>query len=220
MNYIFSPDFEPVVQKLHDKLTEALQTQRVLWLVSGGSNIAAAVEAMKSLPEALTKNLAITLTDERYGEVGHKDSNTTQLFETGFDPKQATYVPVLTAGASLEETRQRYEDFIRTALENADVVIGHFGIGADGHIAGILPNSPATTTEGLVAAYEAPNFTRVTLTFAALKQIDVAIAAAFGNEKHEALSKLQNETLELKEQPSQILKQLPEAYVFSDQFEA
>ena len=36
------------------------------------------------------------LTDERYGPVGHPDSNWSQLLQKGFDLPQAKLVPVLT----------------------------------------------------------------------------------------------------------------------------
>jgi len=51
----------------------------VLWLVPGGSNIPIAVEAMDMIRKEMSglslKYLTITLSDERYGSVGHKDSN-------------------------------------------------------------------------------------------------------------------------------------------------
>lgn len=218
MKFVKAGDWQPGTHALSQRLQRELKRrQRVLWLVCGGSNIPAAVEVMASLPEEESKNLAIFLTDERYGAFGHMDSNAKQLHDTGFQPKNAIFVPVLAPGFSLEETKERYATAARRAIEHADVVIAQFGIGADGHIAGILPHSEATTADGWVTAYDAGQYTRVTLTFEALKHITVAYAMVFGPAKRHALEQLRDENLSLAEEPSQILKSLPEAYVYNDQ---
>jgi 6-phosphogluconolactonase/glucosamine-6-phosphate isomerase/deaminase len=205
------------IQQLSQRLQSELQEgKRALWLICGGSNIQASVKIMDNLEDELTKKLAILLTDERYGAVGHPDSNARQLQEAGFQTKQALFIPVLT-GLPLEDTRVRYDQAMQRAIEHADIVIAQFGIGADGHIAGLLPHSVATTSTDWVAAYEAPPFTRITLTFKAMKHIHMAVAMAFGEDKQLALERLRDETLPLVEQPSQILKELPEAYVYNDQ---
>lgn len=217
MRFIQTTGWEEGTAALAERLAAELQQgKRVLWLVCGGSNIAASVKVMAALDEETTKNLAIFLTDERYGEVGHADSNAQQLQDAGFNPKQAVFVPVLT-GLSLPETQARYDQAIQRALEHADIVIAQFGIGADGHLAGILPHSVAIAATGWVIGYEAPPYTRVTLTFKALKHIHVAVAMAFGEDKRPALQRLRDETLPLADQPSQILKELPEADIYNDQ---
>jgi 6-phosphogluconolactonase len=172
---------------------------------------------MASLPTELTKKLVIFLTDERYGEVGHVHSNARQLHEAGFQPQDAIFVPMLEPGFSMDETQERYAQALERAIDHADVVIAQFGIGPDGHIAGILPHSTAATASGWIAGYEAPHYTRVTLTFDALRHINVAYAFVFGAEKAQALTQLRDEDLPLNDQPSQILKELPEAYVYNDQ---
>ncbi|HET6925107.1 MAG TPA: 6-phosphogluconolactonase [Candidatus Saccharimonadales bacterium] len=217
MKFIRTAGWEEGTKALGKRLVKELQSKQVLWLVCGGSNIAAAVQVMQSLPDELTEHLSIFLTDERFGEIGHRHSNAAQLLDAGFQTKQAVFVPVLQPGFSLSETQERYGQALASAVEHADIVIGQFGIGPDGHIAGILPHSPATTADGWMAAYEAPPYTRVTMTFPALRHIDVAFAMAFGDDKRGALSRLETEELPLDTQPSQILKELPEAYVYNDQ---
>lgn len=217
MHFVKTPNAEHGIKELSQRLgTEVKKNKHVLWLVPGGSNIAAAVEIMKSLPEEETKNLSIFLTDERYGEVGHIHSNAKQLMDNGFLQKQAIFVPVLAPGFSLEETKERYEVAAKQAFEHAEIIIAQFGIGADGHIAGILPHSEAVETDGWVAAYETHEHTRVTLTFEALRHISAAYAFVFGEGKRIALEQLRDEDLPLDDEPSQILKQLPEAYVYND----
>jgi 6-phosphogluconolactonase/glucosamine-6-phosphate isomerase/deaminase len=70
---------------------------------------------------------------------------------------------------------------------------------------------------GWVVGYETPHYTRMTMTFDALRRIDVAYYMAFGDDKHDALQRLRDEDLDLEEQPAQILKEVKEAYVYNDQ---
>jgi len=217
MKFIRTTDWEEGTQAPSQRLAAELKHKRVLWLVCGGSNIAAEVKIMELLDDALTQRLTVFMTDERFGEFGHNQSNAKQLLDAGFQPKQAVFVPILVAGWGLAETQERYGQALQNAMEHADVVIGQFGIGADGHIAGILPGSPATTATEWVVAYEAPPYTRVTLSFPALRRIDAAYVIAMGDDKRTALHKLETENLPLAEQPSQILKELSEAYIYNDQ---
>jgi 6-phosphogluconolactonase/glucosamine-6-phosphate isomerase/deaminase len=218
MRFVKTSNAERGVRELSKRLTTALkENKRVLWLVPGGSNIPLSVQIMQTLPEEDTKNLAIFLTDERYGEVGHIHSNEKQLMDSGFRQKQGIFIPVLAPGFSLQETQERYEQAAKRAFENAEVIIAQFGIGADGHIAGILPHSAAVEADNWVAAYETHEHTRVTLTFPALRQVSAAYAFVFGEEKKSALEQLRDEDLPLADEPSQILKKLPEAYVYNDQ---
>lgn len=220
MESYFSPDLQAGINHLTERLTKELEAdKRVLWLVPGGSNIKAVVKIMDALPEELTGKLEITLTDERFGPVGHLDSNLEQLYQAGFKSKSATVAPVLVEDLSLEETTERYARLTSASIEKADIVVALFGIGADGHIAGILPHSPATTAEGITAAYDSPPYQRITLSFAALGYIYLAYAFAFGEEKKPALTRLVTQNVPLEEQPSQILKKLPEAYLFTDQIQ-
>jgi 6-phosphogluconolactonase len=204
---------------LSDRLQAELEAgKNVLWLVPGGSNIPLSAEVMRQIPDELTHRLTIYLTDERYGEVDHPDSNTRQLREAGFDPKDARMVHVLAPGLGLEETAEQYALSIAAAFEVADIVIAQIGMGPDGHICGILPGSPAVTSDQLAVGYKTETFTRITLTPRALiEHVDAAYVYAFGEAKLPALENLLGKELPLDEQPAQLLKQLPEAYVYNDQ---
>lgn len=197
---------------------ELADGRRVLWLVSGGSNVLASVHIMDSIPPKLSENLSIMLVDERYGEPGHADSNWAQLLQAGFKGDKATLLPALEEGLSFKRTIERYNQLATRALDDNEVVIAQLGIGDDGHLAGILPGSPAAVeTDALVVGYKSDPYTRLTLTFAALRHITAAYAFAFGDNKRKALKILQRQSLPLGEQPAQILKQLPKAYLYSDQ---
>src|ERR1035438_6742188 len=121
---------------------------RVLWLVSGGSNATVARQVRRVLPANRLKNLKVALVDERYGKPGHGDSNFTKLRRVGFDFTNVNFKPVLTReNLSFELTVKNYEKHVRQLFEASDIIIGQFGIGADGHTAGILPHSPATVVD-------------------------------------------------------------------------
>ena len=160
--------------------------------------------------------LTISLTDERYGLVGHKDSNWKQLADAGFDFSRTNHIPVL-RDLPLDETVRLFGDSIGKALGENDLVIAQFGIGSDGHIAGILPDSLAIADTDIACSYEAAPFTRITLTPAAFAKVSVAYAFVFGASKREAIERLRDRVLPLEIEPAQLLKGFTEAFVYSDQ---
>jgi 6-phosphogluconolactonase/glucosamine-6-phosphate isomerase/deaminase len=218
MEFIKTTGWQRGIADLTKRLVQELKAgKKVLWLIGGGSNIAATVEVMNAIPAEASQTLTIFMTDERFGEVGHVHSNAKQLRDAGFQPKDAVFVPMLEPGFSFDETQERYAQALERAVEHADIVIAQSGIGPDGHIAGILPHSVAVKATGWVTGYEAPNYTRMTTTFDALRHIDVAYYMAFGGDKKPALTQLRDVELPLDDQPAQILKEITEVYVYNDQ---
>jgi 6-phosphogluconolactonase/glucosamine-6-phosphate isomerase/deaminase len=196
---------------------EAAHSQKVLWLIPGGSNIPIAVKVMKNLSESFRDNLTIALTDERYGDPGHADSNFKQLYERGFSAPIGKFTDIL-RGKNLKTTLQDAEKHYRQLFADNSVVIGFFGIGADGHIAGMLPGSlAAEESNNFITGYDAGSYIRITLTSIAFRKVNIAIVGAFGKEKLSALQQLRDENLTVKEQPSQILKAIPNVTIFNDQ---
>lgn len=211
---------EEAVASLAQVLTEKLRKdEHVLWLLSGGSNIPLAVQAMERIPETLSNRLTIMPADERYGPLEHVDSNVRQLYDAGFAPKYARFVPIL-IGKDFEETLHQFADTANRLFGTSSSIIAQLGMGADGHVAGILPNSPAASNEAdLVAGYAGPDYKRLTLTFSALKLVTTAYLFAFGDNKRLALKQLQQDDIPYERQPAQILKTIPSAYVYNDQLE-
>lgn len=211
---------ETAAKALFERLADLLNHQHnVLWLVPGGSNIRLSAAIMNNLPPELTGYLTIMLTDERYGPLNHPDSNMFQLAQAGFRPGKAKVIPTLNGDKNLADTTLLYATNFAKAATSADIIVGQFGIGADGHIAGMKPHSPAVTIDTLTAGYKWDDFTRITLTPAALARIDEAYAFVYGEEKHAALEVLQTQNLPLDDQPAQILKSIPKAYVYNDAIE-
>lgn len=221
MKFIRSKNPDEGAKLLAERISADLKAdKRVLWLIPGGSNIPISVKVMdmvrKDVAPDLLNNLTLTLTDERYGPVGHPDSNWQQLKLSGLDLGGVNSIPVLT-GLSLEDTVGRFSKDIESAFVTAHVIIGQFGIGPDGHIAGILPRSKAVTSEASVFSYDAPNFMRITMTPKILTQISCAFAFAFGETKIEPIFSLRFGDLSVSDEPAVILKHIKEAYLFSDQ---
>ena len=199
-----------ILKKLKEK-------KRVLFFVTGGSSISVGVLVAKILKKHPHKNLTIMLTDERYGRVGHKDSNWQQLLEKGFDLPEAKIIPVL-SGDSLAVTTKKFNTNLARGFKKSKEIqykIGLFGIGSDGHTAGILPGSGAVLSKKLAFGYDAPTFSRITITPKAIEKLDEAIVWAQGKEKWEVLKDLQKNNSILK-QPAQILKKVPVLTIFTD----
>lgn len=146
----------------------------------------------------------------------HKDSNWQKLIEGGFDTNCVITLPVL-RGLPVVETVKAFTTDIEKAFAEAYIVIGQFGIGADGHIAGILPSSKAVTYSVPVVGYESKPFTRVTISPLMLEKIDTAYVFVFGKDKKETIINLITKDLSIDKQPSQVLKKVPEVYLYSDQ---
>lgn len=220
MEFIKSEHGQDGVEAMAHKVAEGLHGGPVLWLICGGSNIPLTKAAMDIVraeisPEDLT-NLTLGLTDERYGEVGHKDSNWQQLIETGFDFSGIKTMPIL-FGKNLEDTVRGYGIKIDHALEANQFVVAQFGIGADGHVAGMLPHTPGIEAEESVFGYDSGTFVRVTITPPVFEKIKYAFAFVFGESKHEAVTKLWQKDLTIDQMPCQILKRIPECNFYSDQ---
>jgi 6-phosphogluconolactonase/glucosamine-6-phosphate isomerase/deaminase len=197
---------------------------RVLWLVSGGSNLIIEKDVMDMVRKHANGrlgSLAIMPMDERYGPPGHPDSNIQQLREVGFDPGCAMLVDILLHNTPFDQTISFYSELTATALANAKVVIGQFGMGTDGHVAGIKPGSPAAESdESTVAGYTWSDYKRMTLMPAALRQITFGYLLAYGADKKKMLERLQKKATSFKKLPALFLYELPDVYVYNDQLES
>lgn len=221
-----SHSIDPVVKYLFEILAEKLEDkQRVLWLLAGGSAIEVSVKVSKLLQGRPLENLTVTLTDERYGDVGHADSNWHQLELAGLQLPGANLVPVI-AGENLETTGQLFSSKLQTLLNNTDFRIGLFGIGPDGHTAGLLPGCSAIGSNELAASYEdngsdvpesgvKRGLSRVTITEAAIAKLDEAVVYAVGEAKWPQLKRL-TDTIDIASQPAQVLKRVPRLTIFTD----
>jgi 6-phosphogluconolactonase/glucosamine-6-phosphate isomerase/deaminase len=200
--------FKVIKKKLGDQ-------QKVLWMIPGGSSMDIVIETAKLLQKCPNLDLlTVTLTDERYGRVGHKDSNWQQLVDRRFQLPGAKLQPVL-EGLAIEATAKNYSDSVDHTLKNVDYAIALAGMGPDGHIFGIKPGGPAVDSQDEVVAYKWDDYARLTPTFNFIKRLDEVVVYAVGAEKHQQIDDLQKDLPPTK-QPAQFLKQLKKVTIFND----
>jgi 6-phosphogluconolactonase/glucosamine-6-phosphate isomerase/deaminase len=201
---------------LYQILSAELEHKKVLWIVSGGSNVPISVSVMKKLSDQLTKNLIIILADERYGPEGHPDSNFEQLIKAGFDQKQATFYKTLIGKQSISQTISRTGQYFKRAVNETDVVIAQLGIGEDGHIAGIMPMSPVIGLVSDVVYSDTTPHKRISLSLEALLNATIVYAFCYGGNKHQALKDLKENIKDIYHMPSKILQDISSVYVYND----
>jgi len=187
---------------------------RVLWFVTGGSSIKIESKIAEKIDKEHKGELVLTLTDERFGDENHPDSNWFQLEKSGFNISNVKIIPFIT-GKSFKDTTIEIREKIKEEFDKADYKIGMFGLGIDGHIAGILPRSEAITSDELICAYYTPQYDRITITFKIISKLDEAILCALGDVKWPMIEKLEKD-LTTEEQPAQILKSVSLLTIFSD----
>ncbi len=218
MNPTFIRDKDPIqaaAEYLGTTIRDRLRdSESVLWLVSGGSTIAVASKAAEYLHDIDAGTLTVMLVDERYGLVGHDDSNWQQLLVAGFDLPHAQLLPTL-IGQTLPETMTDYQTHLSDQFLLSSFKVGLFGMGADGHTGGIMPGSEAVSSTELVSDYDCTGYTRITMTPQAIQQLDEAVLVAIGKEKWPQLAHIKDD-LPMDEQPVQALKRAGLLHIYSD----
>ncbi|MCA9325840.1 6-phosphogluconolactonase [Candidatus Saccharibacteria bacterium] len=203
--------------ELHSKLSAALaEHDNVLWLVSGGSNVKPSKHVLDQTSSEDRQKLTIALVDERFGSVGHAESNFQKFQASDFTPEPATFIPVLHEGWDLATTTTAYNRVLEELIGKAGAVICQLGIGNDCHTAGILPHAPVINSRQVVDSYQGPEFPRITLTFTGLKRLEGAMVFAFGTDKLGALTQLRDTNTDQSTQPCQILKDLADVTIYND----
>ncbi len=241
MTFVCTDSTDPVCDALTQWIGDRLQNDTpVLFLVSGGSTAAIAVDTCKALqvrfdssPDTLKRLLTVSLIDERFGYQGHPDSNWRLLLENGLQSGYWLTMPLLEnstgSEVELDILTKRFDAFLTEAAVESEqgkiFIVGLLGIGTDGHTAGILPNSPAsalavTANNGwsrvpLATAYKTAFFSRITITPAFFQYIDFAVVYAAGSAKWPVLAELKKDK-PVADQPAQLLKLAKKTLIFSD----
>ncbi len=189
-----------------------------LLLVSGGSSVDVAYWASSSLDVNTTNSVTLAQVDERYGPVGHDDSNWKALLDKGLQPQMfRNAIELLQLGTTPSDVSVSYNRALSERLDNVGYRIAILGIGDDGHIAGMkpLPLSDFDKFIGgdLVVDYKAEDYTRITVTARTLLQMDLIVLYACGDNKKQALDKIYD-LQPLNEYPAQMLKQCKKVKVF------
>ena len=196
-------------------LAKLAENKRVLWFLSGGSGAKVVLEVARQLAGHDLHNLSVTLTDERYGAIGHPDENWQQLLDQGFSLPGATlYRPLINEDSIT--TTNRFGAWIAQHMADAHYSIGLFGIGSDGHTAGIKPHSSAVTANVWTDYFQGDDFERITITLLPISQLNEIVVQASGADKLPVLQSLFTQSLSVIEQPAQALKTAPRATLYTD----
>jgi len=215
MEYVHVTDTKPVTKYLAETISSHLADgEKVLWILSGGSGGKVCAEVSKRLTGDLS-GLITTLSDERYVPLGDPDENWQQLIDYGFSvPGATTYRPI--QGKDRASTAADLGQWLKTQYGQTDYKIGLFGMGTDGHTAGLKPGTTAVTATGWATDFSGDDFERITMTFDAIKQLDEVVIQAMGADKTEILDTFIHQGLPPEAQPAQVLKLVAKSTLFTD----
>lgn len=234
MKIVPNANTEAVVSALAARILARIgRNMPVLLLVSGGTCEDAAIGVLSAVAGSLAQErgklkmlFTFGLTDERFGETGHQDSIWRQLIDKGLDPSLCNMMPMLADSPDkkddLDEAVVRYNEFLSLAIrrraEGKLFIATLLGMGEDGHVAGILPESPASRVDGndspLVTGYRSALFPRVTVTPAFFRSIDYAAIWMANHSSLPSLDRL-SENLPIERHPAQLIKTVAEADIFA-----
>lgn len=236
MKTYINPNTEKVKHQARKKLSELLSDAKnekvsVLLLLSGGSSLGI---LDGNWTDVLGSHLTIAMLDERYA-TDPKINNFSQFMQTDLYKtcleKGVSIVDTRVYSEKLDEYTKNYDNAIKAWFEkNGDGrIIATVGIGSNGHVAGILPfledfeyfEKTFVQTSKFIAGYNTKGKDeykyRVTSTLPLLKKINEVVTFAVGENKKDPLTKLFENSHPLNELPVQILNELENLYLYTDQ---
>ncbi len=227
---IHTHDSNSIEKKAGKKITDLVRGKKeTLLLVSGGS-VLSVVEHIDSV--VLGPHLTVCVLDERYA-VSDRINNYLQLARTNFYERACDrgvnfFNTSILDDESSEELAERFNSFLAEWLEGnkAGETIGVFGVGADGHTAGIeagLPHelfSDYFENADLVVSYDAETLewsSRITTTITLMRKLRHSVVFAKGEAKRNALTALLTPGGSFSEIPARLLQTLADVHLFTDQ---
>lgn len=215
--------------------------QPILLLLAGGSS-------RKVLPyinpEYLTKHITVTVTDERFTDdmsENNFDVLQTMKFYEDLTSVDAYCINTSVVGGNIayeEHSKQegvklhasQFSNHIEEWLKEfpSGIIVGLFGMGPDGHIAGIIPGiykgdefDAKFLGTSLVEVVEdnrsdAAHPIRVSVTMSLMKRIHYPILFLEGENKKPALEKALNEETAYEEIPARIILDMKTPVIFTD----
>jgi 6-phosphogluconolactonase/glucosamine-6-phosphate isomerase/deaminase len=201
-------------------LSTASENNKMLWLLSGGSAIDLEVQISHQLTKVQKQHITIGQVDERYVKVGSVHHNWTSLIQAGLKPEQFdASLPMIQNNLSLKETAAAYDIQLRQAFARCTFSCGIYGIGTDGHTAGIKPAKDPESFKvfdsvSLTVGYQGNDYKRLTTTAAVITKLSAIYVYAVGSDKSQVLADL-SETISPHKMPAQLLKKAKNIVIFS-----
>jgi len=139
---------------------------------------------------------ALAMVDDRYS-LHEQYSNEFMIRESGLvqyiEKLGGVFFPVLEYGLSLPKTAEKYDNTVSFLLDKFPKRIAILGIGTDGHIASLPPESSKIKVQNLEFVSfthsfpTEPKVPRITLTTKTLSLMDLLIILTFGKEKRDGI---------------------------------
>jgi 6-phosphogluconolactonase len=236
--------FINAADRLSKEIKDTLSNHNVVLYLSGGSALAlypylakALIKLCKTSVDDDMMNLAILQVDERFEPKNDEDSNALQIEKTGLwrsCDKTGVEHYMITKERVMEDAVDFYNTTLKkfntsrmpqfnkdgTQRKKTMYQIGIFGIGEDGHTAGLLPGYQKIwdVDESYVGYENEGKFKkRITMTPALIRQMDFAIVVAKGEKKKKVVKKLVDPKGErLDEFPAGILRKIKTVEVYTD----
>jgi len=216
-------------------ILEKEQDKDILLMLAGGSAFAV-YDAI--LPQLLSSHITIAMTDDRFSrEMDINNSHVLQATDFYNEIINADTYYISTEvwnEQTPEELAKRFEYGLRQWREEfpKGVVVVVFGVGEDGHTAGMIPGGGTSgakefsfaelfeNTEKWVVGYTTSNneyHERITITMPFIrKYVDHAVTFISGEKKRLALERLSGEKGSLIKTPARILRELKNVEIFTD----
>ena len=153
--------------------------------LSGGSTPKAIFQRFKKGDLDWSK-VEVYFSDERVVDLKNPQSNFKTAMDAGFEALvKSIQVNAMYKGGDIQKAAQKYEEALP---EHFNLVM--LGMGPDGHIASLFPNTTALTAEGrFVVANFLPDkgIWRLTFTYDAIQESDVVNLYVLGKDKAETV---------------------------------
>lgn len=208
---------------------------KLLLFYSGGS----VLELFPLLYAALIKE-GLTQLDAWFAPIDERFDESASNFQAfaaldcfrGFEHMGIRFLDVLSHGHSLEDCAYWFSEWVRVETDQVHIadgkVISLFGMGADGHTAGIFPfpeneaffKGEFIDTSRFAVGYDVgeknPYTERITTTLPAFKTIDRSFSYVLGANKKSALDRVLSQEGTYSETPARLWRELSEHSIYTD----
>jgi 6-phosphogluconolactonase/glucosamine-6-phosphate isomerase/deaminase len=224
-----------IINKAGNRLNEILYENKlipILLMVSGGSSFKLLNKIEK---EALSKNVTITVLDERYSTdpaINTFFQLTQTVFYQNAIQQQCNFIEtIIEPTDTLEQSGERFEFELHHWFRKNPQGLVYItqGMGADGHTAGMMPypedlqlfETMFINTDKWIIGYDAGNKNqyplRITVTIPFLiHKVEESIVFISGREKNDALERALSGEGTLAQTPAQVMKEMKKVEVYND----